>query len=104
MPMEASNKIWPVHLRGCCRLGTSRGGGVRGRTLVHGAWFNKMAGTPTGVWQIEDVHGGVRGRTWVPMEAWSNKMAWTSTGVWQIGDVYGGVWGEPAELKIRISD
>ena len=33
-----------------------------------GAWSNKMAGTPTG-----DVHGGVRGRTWVPMEA-SNKI------------------------------
>ena len=32
-----------------------------------GAWSNKMAWTPMGVWQIEDVHGGVRGRTWMPM-------------------------------------
>ena len=34
-----------------------------------GAWTNKMARTPMGVWQSGDV---VRGRTWVPMGAWSS--------------------------------
>ena len=53
------------------------------------AWSNKIAGTPTGVRQIEDLHGGVKGRTWVPMEAWSNKIAGTPMGVRQIEDLHG---------------
>ena len=78
-----------------------------------GAWTNKMARTPMGVWQsgdvegggpgrpwghgliswlghlrgchIEGVHRGLRGRTGVPMGAWSGL------------DTYGGVadWGRP---------
>ena len=39
-----------------------------------GAWSSKLAGTPTGVWHIEDIHRGLRGRTGVPMGAWSNKI------------------------------
>ena len=44
-----------------------------------------LARTPTGVGQTGDVHGGVRGRTWVPMGAWSSL------------DIYGGGadWGRP---------
>ena len=54
----------PGHLQGCGRLGDAHGG-VRGEDQgAHGAWPKKMAWTPTGVWQIEDVHGGA---SWMPM-------------------------------------
>ena len=59
-----SNKMAWTPMGGVADWGRPRG--VRGD--AHG-----MAGTPTGVWQIEDVHGGMRGRTWMPMGAWSNK-------------------------------
>ena len=47
-----------------------------------------MAGTPTGVWQIEDVHRGAR---WMPM-GWPGHLR---GGGGQIEDVHGGVRGGP---------